>query len=86
MRLTIEAIRDWKRRGERLPMLTAYDYSTARWLDEAGIPLLLVGDSLAWWCSGHGTTLPATLEDMLRHTQAVVRGTHGPWWWRICRS
>jgi 3-methyl-2-oxobutanoate hydroxymethyltransferase len=75
VRLTIEAIRDSKRRGERLPMLTAYDYSTARLLDEAGIPLLLVGDSLAMVMLGHPTTLPASMDDMLRHTQAVVRGT-----------
>src|SRR5204863_2263992 len=60
---------------ERLVMLTAYDYSLARLLDEAGIPLLLVGDSLGMVVLGHQTTLPVTLGDVLRHTQAVVRGT-----------
>jgi 3-methyl-2-oxobutanoate hydroxymethyltransferase len=73
VRLTVEQIREFKRRGERIPMLTAYDYPTARLLDEAGIPLLLVGDSLGMVVLGHQTTLPVTMDDMIRHTQAVVR-------------
>jgi len=75
VRLTIEQIRDFKRRGERLAMLTAYDYSMARLLDEAGIPLLLVGDSLGMVMLGYTTTLPVTMDDVVRHTQAVVRGS-----------
>ncbi len=56
-------------------MLTAYDYSFARLLDEAGIPILLVGDSLSMVILGYETTLPVSMHDMVRHTQAVVRGT-----------
>ena len=55
--------------------LTAYDYSTARVVDQAGIELILVGDSLAMTMLGYETTIPATMEEMLHHTAAVVRGT-----------
>lgn len=75
MRVTIQQVRDFKRAGKRLAMLTAYDYSMAKLLDEAGIPVLLVGDSLGTVVLGYETTLPVTLEDILRHTQAVVRGS-----------
>ncbi|MFN3974268.1 MAG: 3-methyl-2-oxobutanoate hydroxymethyltransferase [Dehalococcoidia bacterium] len=74
MRLTIRDIQEMKRRGERIPMLTAYDYTTAKLLDEAGIPLILVGDSLGQVVLGYDSTIPVTLEDMLHHTKAVVRG------------
>jgi len=59
---------------EKLACLTAYDYATARLIDEAGIPLILVGDSLAMTMLGYATTLPVTLEEMLHHTRAVTRG------------
>ena len=59
---------------EKIAALTAYDYQTARLLDAAGIPLLLVGDSLGTTLLGYANTLPVTLVDMLRHTAAVVRG------------
>jgi 3-methyl-2-oxobutanoate hydroxymethyltransferase len=59
---------------QKLPCLTAYDYATARLIDEAGIPLVLVGDSLAMTVLGYETTLPVTVEEMLHHTAAVVRG------------
>lgn len=75
MRLTIHQIQEMKRRGERIAMLTAYDYSTARILDEAGAPMLLVGDSLGMVVLGYETTLSVTVDDMVRHTQAVVRGS-----------
>lgn len=58
----------------RLACLTAYDFPSAKLLDAAGIPLLLVGDSLAMAALGHRTTLPATMEQMLHHTAAVARG------------
>ena len=59
----------------RLPCVTAYDFAFARLADAAGIPLLLVGDSLGMAVLGHASTLPVTMEDMLHHTAAVVRGT-----------
>jgi 3-methyl-2-oxobutanoate hydroxymethyltransferase len=60
---------------EKLSCLTAYDFATARIMDEAGIPLVLVGDSLAMTMLGYENTLPVTVEEMLHHTAAVVRGT-----------
>ncbi len=74
-RLTLRDLSDRYRRGEKLVMLTAYDAITAALLEQAGVELLLVGDSLGNVVLGHETTLPVTLEDMLRHTAAVVRGS-----------
>ena len=74
MPVTVRDIRAFKDRGERFTMLTAYDSTTARLLDDAGIPIILVGDSLGMVVLGHETTLPVTLEDMLHHTAAVARG------------
>jgi 3-methyl-2-oxobutanoate hydroxymethyltransferase len=59
----------------KLACLTAYDYATARLVDESGIPLILVGDSLGMTVLGHSTTLPVSMDEMLHHTKAVVRGT-----------
>lgn len=64
-----------KGRGEKIAMLTAYDYTMARLLDRAGIDVLLVGDSLGMVVLGHETTLPVTLDAMVHHTSAVRRGT-----------
>jgi len=74
MTTTIHDLRKWKSEGKRFTMLTAYDYTTARWLDRAGIPLILVGDSLGMTMLGYPDTLSVTMEDMLRHAAAVVRG------------
>jgi 3-methyl-2-oxobutanoate hydroxymethyltransferase len=74
MRVTINQIKEMKQRGEKIVMLTAYDYSTARLIDEAEIPLILVGDSLGNVVLGYESTIPVTMEDMLHHTKAVVRG------------
>lgn len=74
MRVTINDLKAMKQRGEKFAMLTAYDYPMARLLDEAGVPILLVGDSLGMVVLGFETTLPVTLDIMLHHTRAVVRG------------
>ncbi len=73
-RVTPDQIRAMKAKGERIPMLTAYDYPTATILDSTGIPMLLVGDTLGMVMLGNDSTLPVTIEDIIRHTQAVVRG------------
>jgi len=75
MRITINQIKEMKPKGEKIAMLTAYDYSTAKIVDEAGIPLILVGDSLGMVVLGYESTIPVTMEEMLHHTKAVVRGT-----------
>jgi 3-methyl-2-oxobutanoate hydroxymethyltransferase len=72
--ITVRDIRAYKERGERFTMLTAYDAASARLLDEAGIPVLLVGDTLGETVLGHPTTLPVTIDDMVHHSAAVVRG------------
>jgi 3-methyl-2-oxobutanoate hydroxymethyltransferase len=74
-RLTISDIGRMYGDGERIAMLTAYDYPTARILDDAGIPMLLVGDSLGQVMLGYETTVRVTMDEMLHHTKAVVRGT-----------
>ena len=75
MRVTISQIKEMKRKGERIPMLTAYDYPTARLVEESGVPMILVGDSLGRVVLGYPSTVQVTMEDMLHHTKAVVRGT-----------
>src|SRR4051812_7387622 len=75
MRLTITQLKEMKSRGERIAMLTAYDYPTARVLDDAGAHMLLVGDSMGTVVYGYDTTIKVTLEDIIRHTGAVVRGS-----------
>ncbi|HEX5591527.1 MAG TPA: 3-methyl-2-oxobutanoate hydroxymethyltransferase [Candidatus Limnocylindrales bacterium] len=73
-RLTVADIARMHADGERLPMLTAYDHPTARILDEAGIPMLLVGDSLGQVLLGYDSTVRVTMTEMLHHTAAVARG------------
>ena len=74
MRVTITEIKEMKQSKEKIPMLTAYDYVTAKMVDEAGVPLILVGDSLGMVMLGYESTIPVTIEDMIHHTKAVVRG------------
>ncbi len=76
-KVTIIALQDKKRQGRKITMLTAYDYPMARLVDDAGIDMILVGDSLGMVVLGYDSTLPVTMDDMIRHTQAVRRGTSG---------
>jgi len=73
--MTIRDIQAMKDRNEIIPMLTAYDYTSARLVEQAGVPLILVGDSLGMVVLGYTSTVPVTLEEMIHHTRAVVRGT-----------
>ena len=72
-KVTMPALAEMKRQGKPISALTAYDYATARLVDEAGIDLLLVGDSLAMVVLGHDNTLAVTVDEMLHHTRAVRR-------------
>ncbi|MBM3132361.1 MAG: 3-methyl-2-oxobutanoate hydroxymethyltransferase [Chloroflexi bacterium] len=74
MRVTISRLIEMKKQGEKFSMLTAYDYSTARLIDEAGIPVILVGDSLGMVMLGYDSTIPVTIDEMIHHTKAVARG------------
>ena len=74
MKNTLSTFQKMKEKGEKISMLTAYDYSTARLFDEAGIHSILVGDSLGMVMLGYDTTIPVTVEDMIHHGAAVVRG------------
>ncbi len=75
MKNTVVTIRQAKEKGEKLTMLTAYDYSMAKLIDEAGINMILVGDSLGMVMLGYEDTISVTMEDMIHHTRAVARGT-----------
>lgn len=72
-RVTVHTLRQMKEKGEKISMLTAYDYSMAKALDEAGIEVLLVGDSASNVMAGHETTLPITLDQMIYHAGSVIR-------------
>ena len=74
MSVTVKDLQAYKREGRRFAMLTAYDFTTARILDEAGVPVILVGDSLGMTMLGYPDTLAVTMEEMLHHTRAVRRG------------
>ena len=74
-RITINDIRGMKQKGEKIAMLTAYDYSTAKIIDKCEVPIILVGDSLGMVVLGYENTLPVTMDVMIHHSKAVVRGT-----------
>ncbi|WP_422784823.1 3-methyl-2-oxobutanoate hydroxymethyltransferase [Ruminiclostridium papyrosolvens] len=75
MKNTAASIQNQKRNGDKISMLTAYDYSTAKLMDEAGVNCILVGDSLGMVMLGYENTLAVTMEDMIHHTAAVSRGS-----------
>jgi 3-methyl-2-oxobutanoate hydroxymethyltransferase len=77
-KVSLTNLAEKKARGERIVMVTAYDYPTARLADEAGLDLVLVGDSAAMTVLGHDSTVPATMDEMVMLTRAAVRGTQRP--------
>ncbi len=72
--VTVHDIQKFKEQGEKFVMLTAYDFLSAQVLDEVGVPLILVGDSLGMVMLGYDSTVPVTMDEMLHHTRAVARG------------
>jgi 3-methyl-2-oxobutanoate hydroxymethyltransferase len=74
-RITVDDIKEIKARGEKVVMITAYDYPSARLAEAAGVDMLLVGDSLGMVVLGYDSTIPVTMEDIIHHTKAVVRGS-----------
>lgn len=74
-KITVNTIKKHKAEGKKITALTAYDYSTAKILDESGVDIILVGDSLAMVAQGNETTHPVTVDEMIYHTKAVARGT-----------
>jgi len=74
-RVTTKTLQEMKNNGEKISMLTAYDFSMAQMVDEAGIDVILVGDSASNVMAGHETTLPITLDQMIYHASSVIRGT-----------
>jgi 3-methyl-2-oxobutanoate hydroxymethyltransferase len=75
MRVTIRDLSKMKARGEKIAMITAYDYTSAIIVERAGIPIILVGDSLGHVVMGYDSTVPVTMEDMIHHIKAVMRGS-----------
>ena len=71
---TVATLAEMKARGEKISQLTCYDYTTARLIDEAGIDMILVGDSLGMTMQGYKDTLPVTLDEMIIYGRSVVRG------------
>ena len=75
MRVTTRNIQEFKKKGQKFAVLTAYDYQMAKLVEEAGVPVILVGDSLGQVVLGYDSTVKVTMEEMLHHTKAVARGT-----------
>ena len=78
MKQTVSTVQQMKRDGKKIAMLTCYDYSTARLMDEAGVDVILVGDSLGNTILGYEDTISVTMEDMIHHSAAVARGAKNP--------
>ncbi|VAW48488.1 3-methyl-2-oxobutanoate hydroxymethyltransferase [hydrothermal vent metagenome] len=79
MRTTLSKLKNMHQSGEKIVCLTAYDASFSHWLEQAGVDMILVGDSLGMVVQGHATTLPVTLDEMVYHTQMVQRGNQRAW-------
>ena len=75
-RISVHQLKQWKAEGRKFAMITAYDYPSARLVEQAGIPIILVGDSLGSVVLGYESTVPVTMDDILYHTRAVVRATN----------
>lgn len=75
-RITVKSLVDMKRNGEKISMLTAYDYTMAKIIDNAGVDVILVGDSASNVMAGHETTVPITLDQMIYHASSVIRAIH----------
>jgi len=78
MHITILDIQKMKAHGDRIPMITAYDYTSAQIVDRAGLPLILVGDTLGMVVLGHPTTIPVTVDEMVHHLAAGLRALAAP--------
>jgi len=74
-KITTRMLRDMKAKGQKIAMITAYDYPSAKLADQAGVDVILVGDSLGMVVLGYDSTIPVTIDDMVHHTKAVTRGT-----------
>jgi 3-methyl-2-oxobutanoate hydroxymethyltransferase len=74
-RISVHKLREWKAEGRRFAMITAYDYASGRLVEQAGVPIILVGDSLGSVILGYESTVPVTMDDILHHTKPVVRAT-----------
>ncbi len=77
-RISVGELRAKKQQNEKIVMLTAYDYPSARLADEGGVDMILVGDTLGMVVLGYDSTIPVTMEDMIHHTKAVIRGSEHP--------
>ena len=75
-KITTNSLQEMKRNGEKISMLTAYDYTLAKIVDSSGVDIILVGDSASNVMAGHETTLPITLNEMIYHAASVVRATN----------
>ena len=84
--VTTSRLKQMKEQGEKISMITSYDYTMASIVDGAGIDIILVGDSAANVMAGHKTTLPITLDQMIYHASSVVRGVERAFMYAICHS